>query len=253
MALYSLASVPDWLGESSSAVTTNVDSENPVDNDTKDGEKVSERKTKTAEQEEKIDVTRNVVKEESNDYNTSVSLKQQKLSLDLQNTYASLQQQETLLIISLQLKKYEDNLEAIKRQQKEILEKQEKRVDSILNNFSVKQQMIENNIRLQQERLNNHIQLLIANPSHSTDEEKSKDPETKMFNEANNAKHIIDTLNQRHNEEMFLMEESYKEPIYTKLYEPQLLTKFLHYIIEPTAKRFSLTMENAKSYPIEIW
>ncbi|XP_018564560.1 intracellular protein transport protein USO1-like [Anoplophora glabripennis] len=207
--------IPDWLGGSA---TTSVKSDSGFTKKSeeyvKDKGDVTEGRSSAPEEQDKQNVTPNI-SEKPKEYDSSLSLKQQQISLDLQNTYSSLQQQETFLLISLQLKKYEENLESIKRQQREILEKQEKRYDSILDKYAVRQQMIENNIRMQQERLNNHVQLLISQPFNDGNKEDSGEGETikNPYLNKSDMENIMRSLREKHNEELFIMEESYKKQI----------------------------------------
>lgn len=142
-------------------------------------------------------------------------LTQQKIStahLEYQNTSLAMQQQESQLLMSLQLKKYEDKLTEMQREQQNLLAKQEQQFNSLLEKQLIKQKMMENNLKMQQERINNHIQLLIAQPSSISQEKVSQES---GMEEAENISHnkyeeIINNLKQRHHEEIFLLEESYK-------------------------------------------
>lgn len=148
-------------------------------------------------------------------------LTQQKLSasqIEYQNTSIALQQQESQLLVALQLKKYEENLMGMQKKQQDILIKQEQQFNSLLERQFAKQQMMENNMRLQQERINNHIQLLVAQgPSTgvgaviSEDREKMAELERVVVEENSQMyEKIIGVLKERHREEVFVMEESYK-------------------------------------------
>lgn len=142
-------------------------------------------------------------------------LTQQKLNasnLEYQNTSLALQQQESQVLLALQLKKYEENLMQMQFQQREILTKQEQQFNSLIEKQLAKQQIIENNMRLQQERINNRIQVLMSQPSVST-AAVHEDKETEIVKEELNKSRyedIISSLTQKQHEEMFLVEESYK-------------------------------------------
>ncbi|XP_065160889.1 myosin-1 [Atheta coriaria] len=151
-------------------------------------------------------------------------LTQQKLAashIEYQNTSIALQQQESQLLMALQLKKYEDNMGDMQRKQQEILMKQEQQFNTLLDKQFTKQQIMENNMRLQQERINNHIQMLISQPAISSAlspkemerlddlQRTSTDEMIKQYEE------IVVNLKQRHHEEIFLLEESYKKQIST--------------------------------------
>lgn len=144
---------------------------------------------------------------------------QQKISsshIELQNASLALQQQESQLMIAVQLKKYEDTLAEMQRKQQQIMLKQDVQFNSLLERQFAKQQVMENNMRLQQERINNHIQLLLNQPNTSLPEttaadQAKKDQIQSVFEE--NRKfydNIVNSLKQKHTEEVFLLEESYK-------------------------------------------
>lgn len=77
-----------------------------------------------------------------------------------QANISNLQTQESFLLVSLQLKKYEENLSEIKSQQQEILRKQESQFDLFLNKYIEKQKSIEHEMLAQQERVNDHIRAM---------------------------------------------------------------------------------------------
>lgn len=129
--------------------------------------------------------------------------------LEYQNTSLVMQQQESQLLMSLQLKKYEDKLIDMQKQQQDILSKQEHQFNSLLESQFAKQHIMENNLRLQQERINNHIQLLISQPS-ITKHVKEKEEQEIENPTHSKCQDVIDSLKQRQHEEMFLLEESYK-------------------------------------------
>lgn len=133
--------------------------------------------------------------------------------IEYQNTSMALQQQESQLLMALQLKKYEENLMELQKKQQEVLIKQEQQFNNLLERQFAKQQVMENNMRLQQERINNHIQMLLTQPQVAGDEMKEKVAELKKNNDDEIVKSyegIIASLKQKHHEEVFLLEESYK-------------------------------------------
>lgn len=73
--------------------------------------------------------------------------------------------------------------------------------------------MVENNIRLQQERINKQIQMIISDPSKTTFN-RVKDVEDENYDGATNEEtpheSLVRKIKMRHDEELFLMEESYK-------------------------------------------
>ena len=159
--------------------------------------------------------TSNLENEESQVALNSI-LTQQKLAhshMEYQNTAIAMQQQETQLLMALQLKKYEENLSEIQFKQQEVLMKQEQQFNILLERQFAKQQIMENNMRLQQERINNHIQMLIAQPpitKNSSQEEVNELKKTASEESVKLYENIISSLKQRQHEEIFLLEESYK-------------------------------------------
>lgn len=142
---------------------------------------------------------------------------QQKLAtanVGLQNTAIAMQQQESQLMVALQLKKYEEKLIEMQKQQQEILMKQDRQFNDLLQKQFLKQQILEDSMKQQQQRIQNHIELLIQQPlpagntainERNDDLKKTKEDESvKLYED------IISILKQRQHEEMFLLEESYK-------------------------------------------
>lgn len=134
------------------------------------------------------------------------------INTNIQNTYSSLYQQESFLLISLQLKNYEESLAELKNQQQELLGKQERHLSKFFEEYLLKQQVVENNIRLQQERINNQIQMLLTNPGGKAtyDVVQSSAQKEKSDESGEEFQSFVKSLKQRHSEEMFMMEESYK-------------------------------------------
>ncbi|KRT86084.1 hypothetical protein AMK59_1062, partial [Oryctes borbonicus] len=148
---------------------------------------------------------------------------QQKLAtqdIEYQNTSIAMQQQNSQLVMALQLKKYEENLANMQQQQQELLSKQEKQFNCLLERQFTKQQIMENNMRLQQERINSHMQILLSQTPilssslenfEKIDELKrtTSDESIKLFED------LLATFKLRSQEEKFLLEESYKKQIST--------------------------------------
>ncbi|CAG9833786.1 unnamed protein product [Diabrotica balteata] len=139
----------------------------------------------------------------------SSTLLPQDINAGIQNTYSALHQQESLLLVSLQFKKYEEVLKEIQDKQTEILGQQEKQFKNFVDEYILKQQMVENNIRLQQERINNQIQMLVSDHVGKSADIKSTNDEP-AEKEDSSQEVLIRKIKQRHDEELFLMEESYK-------------------------------------------
>ncbi|RZC39276.1 fas-binding factor 1, partial [Asbolus verrucosus] len=209
--------LPDWLGgstikQSKSENALNKKSEQPkheVEAETpiKEVPKPTEKTTIPLETQESQAETLNSI------------LTQQKLAhshMEYHNTAIALQQQESQLLMALQLKKYEENVSEMQQMQQEVLMKQEQQFNMLLERQFAKQQIMENNMRLQQERINNHIQMLIAQPpinKHLTQEERSELKKTESEENMKIYENIISSLKQRQHEEIFLLEESYKKQI----------------------------------------
>lgn len=203
-----LTNIPDWL--SNEPLKTHK-SDSGINNMQDEKESIRPKETKEFV---------NTPDEENPTLQSLVT--QQKLAtshMEYQNTAIALQQQESQILMTLQLKKYEDNLMEMQRKQQDVLLKQEQQFNNLLERQFTKQQIMENNMRLQQERINNHIQMLLAQPPVTSTqqqhevEELSKNEELKKANKEETIKlyeSIIESLKQRHQEELFLIEESYK-------------------------------------------
>lgn len=143
-------------------------------------------------------------------------LSPQNINAEIQNTYSSLHQQESLLLVSLQFKKYEETLKEIQEKQEQIIGKQDKYFQKFIDEYIIKQHMVENNIRLQQERINKQIQMIISDPSKTTFN-RVKDVEDENYDGATNEEtpheSLVRKIKMRHDEELFLMEESYKKQL----------------------------------------
>jgi Fas-binding factor 1 len=205
--------LPDWLG--SSATIKQSKSENLL------SRKEEHPKPEVAPISEPVEmktveaISAPVETEESQTTLNSI-LTQQKLAhshMEYQNTATALQQQESQLLMVLQLKKYEENLSEMQHKQQEVLMKQEQQFNTLLERQFAKQQIMENNMRLQQERINNHIQMLIAQPPITKHTSQEETEELKKSTSEENTKlydNLINALKQRQHEEIFLLEESYK-------------------------------------------
>ena len=151
--------------------------------------------------------------------NMDTILNQHKLAssqMELQNVSIALQQQESQVLVALQLKKYEESLSDMQQKQHEVLVKQEQHFNNFLEQQLLKQQTIENNMRMQQERINSHIQMLISQPHMSmgtVSEEKDKITKLKQSKEDETCEiyqETIKSMKERTREEIFLLEDSYK-------------------------------------------
>lgn len=157
-----------------------------------------------------------IIQNEESETILNAMLTQQKLAqshLEYQNTATALQQQESQLLMALQLKKYEENLGDLQRKQHEVLVKQEQQFNTLLERQFAKQQILENNMRLQQERINNHIQMLVGQPAipkHIDNDESEEIKKNLNEQTVQMYEKLVDTLKQRQNEEIFLLEDSYK-------------------------------------------
>lgn len=137
-------------------------------------------------------------------------LNPQHVAMEIQNSYSSLHQQESFLLFSIQLKKYEDILTEIKNQQKVILDKQQGEFKNLVDEYILKQQLSENNVRLQQERINNQIQMILSDSFHAKYPLKGDGDSSIQKDSPEFFENLLATLKQRHKEELFIQEESYK-------------------------------------------
>lgn len=139
-------------------------------------------------------------------HESSTQLNPHNIALEIQNSYSSLHQQESFLLFSLQLKKYEETLTEIKDQQKVISDKQQDQFKHLIDDYILKQKITENNIKLQQDRINNQMQMILSDSfSQLKPEQRINSKEGPEEFES-----PIQNLKQRHNEELFILEESYK-------------------------------------------
>lgn len=194
-----LTNLPEWL------------SNEPMKTHKSESEmnKIEECEIKPIQEPQRIDQTPTI----------ETFLTQQKFAtshMEYQNTSIALQQQESQILMALQLKKYDENLLEMQKKQQDILVKQEQQFNSLLERQFAKQQILENNMRLQQERINNHIQMLISQPPvtpipHSEKSLRVDELKKSNIDESNDLhQNFIKSLKQRHQEEIFLLEESYK-------------------------------------------
>ncbi|XP_045462068.1 inner centromere protein A [Harmonia axyridis] len=217
---------PDWLGLSSKPKTSENDWTASSYTKSKSDITMSDRTEtvgnigKTAEKTVESDQTNF----ETSGFQTPLSNalltheKFAKSQIEFQSAAVSLQQQESQILIALQMKKYEDSLMEIQRQQQEILMKQDNQFSALLERQFAKQQAMENGLKMQQERINNHIQLLLTQPrtDGSVSQLKEGTDKTREIAEEEYLKaneNLINNLKQRHHEELFILEESYKKQI----------------------------------------
>ncbi|XP_050301489.1 fas-binding factor 1 isoform X2 [Anthonomus grandis grandis] len=210
---------PDWLGGSTTEKS-----------DTSISIPKTDYSNQTVEVKDAVDSAQNVVAETNHSEAPEIPV-----APSFETNLSNLQTQESILLVSFQLKKYEENLMEIKNQQQEILKKQENQFDTFLNKYIEKQKVIEHEMLNQQERINEHIRHLALkgfehHKSPIRGQEEDALEETSM---AVPYEKTIQSLKQRHEEEFFLMEESYKKQI-------SLLEKSL----EQVEQRLSQEMEN---------
>ncbi|XP_028134917.1 fas-binding factor 1-like [Diabrotica virgifera virgifera] len=205
--------VPDWLGIGSAGTKR---SESPISRKTekasilipKEDPPVPSKEPTTLQKEQPP--SSSVSESKPAVVPATSTLVPQDINAGIQNTYSALHQQESLLLVSLQFKKYEEVLKEIQDKQTEILGHQEKQFKNFVDEYILKQQMVENNIRLQQERINNQIQMLVSDHvGKSIDIKPTSDEPAEK--EDSSQEVLIRKIKQRHDEELFLMEESYKK------------------------------------------
>ncbi|XP_060534485.1 fas-binding factor 1 homolog [Cylas formicarius] len=158
---------------------------------------------------------------------------------DTRTALSALQQQESLLLVSLQLKKHEDNLEGIRRQQEKILSKQEDQFETFLGAYVAKQQELEARMLDQQRRINDHIGLLVG---------ASKPPDEVAEGSGSST--------QRHQEELFLLEESYKKRLSLAEKSAEAVEERLNRALADLAADFEAKTEAARKRhrdEVEFW
>lgn len=217
-----ISTLPNWL-DGGNAVIESYKSETAVADYTESKSTVLQNKdsalTETVLETEnpqtfKIDANSPI----PDNYLLQSMINQQKLAtqdMEYQNATIAMQQQNSQLIMALQLKKYEENLANVQKKQQELLARQEKQFNCLLERQFAKQQMMENNMRLQQERINSHMQVLLSQTTggDASLESFEKIDELKKTTSDENIKLVEDLLTsvkQRSQEEKFLLDESYK-------------------------------------------
>ncbi|VEN63364.1 unnamed protein product, partial [Callosobruchus maculatus] len=195
--------IPDWLG----APLPNVNK-----SDTSFATKTTTDTIDTRTDKKDVDDLKEPTKSFSKT-STVATMNPQHINLDIQNAYSSLHAQESFLLVSLQLKKYEEALTEIKEQQKDILSKQEKQMHALMEEYMMKQQMTENNVRLQQERINNQIHMLLSSSMSKTGQAEDLSKIDAQEKSSEELESLINSIKQRHSEEIVLMEESYKKQL----------------------------------------
>ncbi|XP_057652983.1 fas-binding factor 1-like [Diorhabda carinulata] len=187
--------VPDWLGLSSTNVKR---SDSPV----------TVNKSAPNINNENVVVPKEVdVADEIENKIFVDKLVPQDINAGIQNSYTALHQQESLLLVSIQFKKYEEVLKDIQEKQNFILGQQERQFKNFIDDYILKQHAVENNIKLQQERINNQIKLLVTDHV----DKLQSDTDVNDDKKEEDLKDLLSKLKQRHDEELFIMEESYKK------------------------------------------
>ncbi|KAL1516994.1 hypothetical protein ABEB36_000817 [Hypothenemus hampei] len=211
--------VPDWLAGSSTTVGNKSDTTISV--------------TRSVESEPQADA----IKVASSLLETTTKSSEPSTS-SFQKNMSNLQTQESFLLVSLQLKKHEENLSEIKNQQQEILKKQESQFEVFLNKYIENQRGIEQEMLAQQERINEHIRMMALKGFEGGQVPKaSKEEENVEKENDGNLERIIANLKQRHQEEFFLMEESYKKQIQLLEKSSESMEQRLNEDIENATKR----------------
>ncbi|GJQ79018.1 hypothetical protein Trydic_g179 [Trypoxylus dichotomus] len=253
-----LTSLPNWLDGASTAVETNK-SETTLPDQTESKSMVLQNKDSgisqnVSEVESSQAIKFNANLPSTDNFLLQSLINQQKFAtqdMEYQNTTIAMQQQNSHLIMALQVKKYEENLTNMQRKQQELLSKQEKQFNSLLERQFAKQQIMENNMRLQQERINNHMQILLSQTSVGSMplENDEKINELKRNTSDENIKLFEDLLasfKQRSHEEKFLLEESYKKQISTLELTMESIENRLKYEIDYLHKSYSEKFEQLK-------
>ncbi|XP_030766192.1 interaptin-like [Sitophilus oryzae] len=241
--------VPDWLGGSTTSATrsdTTIQSQTP-EITREDQQKVQKNVDIKDSTETKTNADdsfrRNIEKNTDNTVQTSENF---------QTNISNLQTQESFLLVSLQLKQYEQSLTDIKQQQEQILKKQENQFDLFLNKYIEKQKNIEQEMLAQQERINQNIRTLalggidagrrnFKESGYASDDiEDPDDANDKVVSK------IVENMKQRHQEEFFLMEESYKKQITMLEKSSELVEQRLQKETEVITKIYEDKLANMK-------
>ncbi|XP_066138019.1 fas-binding factor 1 [Euwallacea fornicatus] len=164
-----------------------------------------------------------------------------------QTNISNLQAQESFLLVSLQLKKYEESLSEIRNQQHEILQKQEQQFELFLSKYIEKQKGIEQEVLVQQERINEHIRNLALQGSSKSGVSRGEQQRT----EDGSLDRVVKALKQRHEEEFFLMEESYKKQLNLLEKSADSMEQRLSEEIAAASKLHEDKLANLKSQHIE--
>ncbi|XP_018321776.1 trichohyalin isoform X2 [Agrilus planipennis] len=128
------------------------------------------------------------------------------------NISLAMQQQESLLVMALQMKKYEESLLGIQKKQEEIFNRQEEYFRRVVEEQLLKQHSIDSSLQIQQEKINKHIEALMFSTPHlgasniNTNEEKNEEVDREKDA-------VISLLKEKQHEEVFVLEESYKKQI----------------------------------------
>ncbi|XP_066249806.1 fas-binding factor 1 [Euwallacea similis] len=164
-----------------------------------------------------------------------------------QTNISNLQTQESFLLVSLQLKKYEESLSEIRNQQHEILQKQEQQFELFLSKYIEKQKGIEQEVLAQQERINEHIRSLALQGSSEGKVSRSEHQRA----EDGGLDRVVKALKQRHEEEFFLMEESYKKQLNLLEKSAESIEQRLNEEIAAISKLHEDKLANLKSQHLE--
>ncbi|XP_076272756.1 uncharacterized protein LOC143204166 [Rhynchophorus ferrugineus] len=236
--------VPDWLGGTPQALPAKPDVNLPPK--TEDYHPKPEKPTDVVEtpSNPSVSVTNPVQASKPHPQPTD----------NFQTNISNLQTQESFLLVSLQLKQYEQSLTDIKQQQEEILKKQEDQFDVFLNKYIDKQKNIEQEMLAQQERINEHIRTLTFGGGGDSNR-KYRQEESNTADDRNDAdvalNKVVDNLKQRHNEEYFLMEESYKKQLNLLEKSAEQMEQRLQEEIEALTKAYEDKLSGIKGQHVQ--
>ena len=159
------------------------------------------------------------------------------LASETSNSMHNLKNQEFQLMVAAQMKTQENVLLDMKHKQQELLHQQELQFNDLLKKQIYRQSELEDIIKQQQERINNHIQVLMSSQVNTpyidgsfTNEKKLKnDTETdenpierielegelkKLEMEKLRLEDLLANVNDNHEKEILMIEQSYKKRIH---------------------------------------
>ncbi|XP_043675932.1 trichohyalin-like isoform X3 [Vespula pensylvanica] len=182
----------------------------------------------------------------------------------------TMQQQEHELRTATTLSHQNDQLSKLIETQKYKLTEQEKQFNMLIKKQMDRQILLEAQMRQQQERINHYIQTLMAQPTslpipinfsmnQTTEDTKEEDTKVvleksidKLESEKLYLENILKSLNERHEYELIIHEDSYKRQITFLQETMDKLEKRFRHEIETLQNDYELQIEKIKAEKIQI-